>query len=418
VPVSIADRPTLGVPQRPLRRSDRDSILGGVCAGLAVRLGLSERTIRVVFCLSAFFGGFGFLAYLAMWILLIRSGEDSSIAQRLRERRRDLWSRLLLWSAIAVVVVGVLSGGRIGTSGFVVFWLFLIGAVAIWRGSSIDEQVRIRAFASAAPVVGVVSVRGWKAVAYRLVPGLALVIIGLNVIGHVGGVWGAAVPALVGAAVLVGGVSILLAPWWLQTVRDLTNERRARVRAEERATMVAHIHDSVLQTLTLIERAAASESDVIRLARAQERELRQWLFDPDSLNGSSSSASFAILMRRIEDDVEKEYGIKVELVVVGDCETDERTTALVAAAREATVNSAKWSDASVVSIYAEVETDLISVFVRDQGCGFDPDQVASDRQGIALSIRGRILQSGGTATIRSTPGSGTEVQLVLPRPRA
>lgn len=182
--------------------------------------------------------------------------------------------------------------------------------------------------------------------------------------------------------------------------------------------MVAHIHDSVLQTLTLIERAAASESDVIRLARAQERELRQWLFDPDSLNGSSSSASFAILMRRIEDDVEKEYGIKVELVVVGDCETDERTTALVAAAREATVNSAKWSDASVVSIYAEVETDLISVFVRDQGCGFDPDQVASDRQGIALSIRGRILQSGGTATIRSTPGSGTEVQLVLPRPRA
>lgn len=414
MPVSIADSPTLGVPQRPLRRSRHDAVLGGVCAGLAVRLGLSQRAIRVVFSLTAVFGGLGVLAYLTLWLLLTRSGEDLSIAQRLTGRR-DLFSKVLLWSAVAVIIVGAFSIHRIGTSGFVIFWLLVIGAVTIWRGSSNDEQSRIRAFANAAPVLGVVSVRGWRAVAYRLVPGVVLVVIGLNVLNQVGGVWGAAVPALIGAIVLIGGASILLAPWWLETVRELTNERRERVRAEERATMVAHLHDSVLQTLTLIERAAANEADVIRLARAQERELRQWLFSPSSAGERSVSQSFASLARKIEDDVENDYGVKVELVAVGDCEADDRMLALLAAAREAAVNAAKWSGATTVSIYAEVEPDLVSVFVRDLGRGFDLDQVANDRQGITLSIRGRMNQVGGTAVIRTGAGAGTEVQLELPR---
>ena len=179
--------------------------------------------------------------------------------------------------------------------------------------------------------------------------------------------------------------------------------------------MVAHIHDSVLQTLTLIERAAGNEADVVRLARAQERELRQWLFNPDSIGDDSRSTSFAGLVSRIEADIEHDYGVKVELVMVGDCPVDERVSALANAGREAAVNAAKWSGATMVSIFAEVETDTISMFVRDTGIGFDTTTVASDRQGIALSIKQRMNQHGGYATIRSTPGSGTEVQLIRPR---
>jgi signal transduction histidine kinase len=416
MPVTTASQPTLGVPQRPLRRSATDAVLGGVCAGLAIRLGLRERTIRVLFSVGVLFGGLGLLVYVGLWLFLTRSGEERSIGERLKLRRRDIPTRFLLFGAIVVLVIALVSAERFGIAGLA--WTGLLGAlgmVAIWRGSSPDEQSRLRALVNAAPVVGATSVRGWRALFFRVVPGVVLVVVGLHVLNRVGGVWGAAVPALVGAMVLVVGLLVLLAPWWLQTVRDLTNERRERVRIEEKATMVAHIHDSVLQTLTLIERAAGNEEQVVRLARAQERELRQWLFNLDPVEGTPSSASFAALAGRIEADVESDYGVKVELVIVGDCDTDDRVLALLGAAREAAVNSAKWSGAPVVSIYGEVERETISLFVRDVGRGFDTQAVASDRQGIVLSIKGRMSQAGGRASIRSTPGSGTEVHLELPR---
>jgi signal transduction histidine kinase len=185
------------------------------------------------------------------------------------------------------------------------------------------------------------------------------------------------------------------------------------VRAEERAAMVAHLHDSVLQTLTLIERAAANGGDVTRLARNQERELRQWLFSPETI--ANSSTSFVGLVGAIEHDVENDYGVKVELVTVGDCVPDERVLALVAAGREAAINAAKWSEASSVSIFTEVEPKSISLFVRDRGVGFDSDAIPADRQGVALSIRQRMAQFGGESIINTSVGAGTEVQLVMPR---
>jgi signal transduction histidine kinase len=177
--------------------------------------------------------------------------------------------------------------------------------------------------------------------------------------------------------------------------------------------MVAHLHDSVLQTLTLIERAAGNEGDVVRLARNQERELRQWLFSPETV--TDASTSFVGLVGAIEHDVENDYGVRVELVTVGDCVPDERVTTLVAAGREAAINAAKWSQAESVSIFTEVEKNSISLFVRDRGVGFDLDAVPADRQGIALSIRQRMSQLGGEAHINTTLGTGTEVQLVMPR---
>ena len=144
----------------------------------------------------------------------------------------------------------------------------------------------------------------------------------------------------------------------------------------------------------------------------QERELREWLFSPE---GSADASSFLGDLRGLEDEIENDYGVRVELVVVGDCESDERVTALVAAGREAAINAARWSGAELISIYAEVEGSTLSLFVRDQGSGFDPDDVPADRQGIALSIRQRVTQRGGTVTLKSTLGTGTEVQLVLAR---
>jgi signal transduction histidine kinase len=165
--------------------------------------------------------------------------------------------------------------------------------------------------------------------------------------------------------------------------------------------------------LTLIERAAGNESDVVRLARNQERELRQWLFSPETV--TNASTSFVGLVGAIEHDVENDYGVRVELVTVGDCVPDARVVSLVAAAREAAINAAKWSQAESVSIFTEVETNSISIFVRDRGVGFDLDAVPADRQGIALSIRQRVSQLGGEVFINTTVGSGTEVQLVMPR---
>jgi signal transduction histidine kinase len=417
MPVTTANKPILGVPQLPLRRSSAGSVLGGVCSGLAVRLGVRDRTIRIMFSASALFFGVGLLLYVAVWLLLARSGEEASIGSRLVAKRRQAQSLLLLLVVVLAVLAFLNALNLRGTGGFA--WsiaLSAIGLFAVWHGSSPDEKAHLEGVINAAPMMGAASSRGWKALLLRVVPGIVLVVVGLQILNKIGGIWGAAVPALLGAVVLLVGLLVLLAPWWLQNVKDLSSERRERVRIEERASMVAHIHDSVLQTLTLIERVASSESDVIRLARAQERELRQWLFNPDSVGTSGpTDDSFASLLGAVENDVENDYGVKVQLVVVGDCPSDEKTRLLVAAGREAAINAAKWSTASTITIFGEVETTKISLFVRDTGQGFDPDNVASDRQGIALSIKQRMTQIGGGTLIRSTLGHGTEVELVLPR---
>jgi signal transduction histidine kinase len=180
--------------------------------------------------------------------------------------------------------------------------------------------------------------------------------------------------------------------------------------------MAAHVHDSVLQTLALIQRFADDPHDVVRLARAQERELRSWLFEgkpPGAIGEEATvlSEGVGLLQRQVEAD----HGIAVQVVLVGDCELDDALRALLDAAKEATVNSAKWSGADQVSLFAEVEADTIMLYVRDRGKGFDPDAVPEGRQGIAQSIKARVARFGGSAVIRSAPGEGAEVQLSMPR---
>jgi signal transduction histidine kinase len=247
---------------------------------------------------------------------------------------------------------------------------------------------------------------------------------GLGVIIGVGGVLvlvlghssGSGLRPLGGALLVIAAIVVIFGPWWLSLLRDLMSERQARALAEERAQMAAHVHDSVLQTLALIQRSANDPQHVVRLARAQERELRSWLFEgqpPGAVGAEATNLAggIAALQRQVEAD----HGIAVQVVVVGDRPLDDRLRALLLAAREATVNAAKWSGASEVSVYAEVEENAVTVFVRDRGRGFDPGDVPVDRQGITQSIRGRMARFGGSATIRSTPGRGAEVELSMPQ---
>ncbi len=412
--ITTSSHAVVGTPLRPLRRGRDNCILGGVCGGFATRLGIKERNIRVIFALLALFFGLGILLYMTFWLVLTRSGEEHSIIQQIFQNRREAQIVLVAFIATLILVIALQSTGTRVSDGF--GWPLLLSAFAafaIWRGASTDERNHLTDFFNTAPVIGGAFSKSRKGVVLRVVIGAGLVIFGLDQLNRLGGVWRSAGSALFGTAVLVIGVLVLFAPWWLQNVRELTSERRERVRVEERAAMVAHLHDSVLQTLTLIERAAANEGDVVRLARNQERELRQWLFSPET--HTNASTSFVGLVGTIEHDVENDYGVRVDLVTVGDCVPDDRVTTLVAAGREAAINAAKWSEAASISIFTEVEPNSISFFVRDRGVGFDLDTIPVDRQGIAMSIRQRMSQLGGEAFITTAVGDGTEVQLVLPR---
>ena len=181
--------------------------------------------------------------------------------------------------------------------------------------------------------------------------------------------------------------------------------------------MAARLHDSVLQTLALIQRRAEDPQQIVQLARAQERELRSWLFEGRA-PGDADATTFAEGIRAIQRDVEARHGTPVEIVTVGDCPLDDDLGALLGAAREATVNAAKWSGANVISLYAEVEADKVEVAVRDRGKGFDPGTVPNDRKGLAESIHGRMTRHGGAVAVNTAPGEGTKVTLTMPRTAA
>jgi signal transduction histidine kinase len=196
-------------------------------------------------------------------------------------------------------------------------------------------------------------------------------------------------------------------------VQDLGAERRERIRSQERSEVAAHLHDSVLQTLALIQRRADSAPEVLRLARSQERALRAWLYS--RRDDSTGQQTLAGAVEAVAAEVETDHGVPVDVVTVGDCPVDERLNAVVRAAREAMVNAAKFAGVDHVDVFVEVEDGDVTVFVRDTGVGFDPDAVPDDRRGIADSVVGRMARHGGSGTVRSTPGDGTEVELHMAR---
>jgi signal transduction histidine kinase/phage shock protein PspC (stress-responsive transcriptional regulator) len=398
----------------PLRRAREDRLAAGLAAGIAARTGVDVTLVRLAFVVTALLGGFGVAAYVAGWLLLPAEGADGSIANRALNDRRGLALAAGLGSLLVILlIIATMLGARWFNSVAWALVVSVVGLTLIWRNAPADEQGILRRLAD--PVLGLAGAGGRRRPLLRIVTAVLLLIIGMAALlsGHTAH---ALLLPLAGLLFVIIAIVIMMGPWWLRIARDLVIERQARARAEERADMAAHLHDSVLQTLALIQRRAGQPQQVVQLARAQERELRSWLFDgmpPGSADGQVTTLAGGV--RLIQQEVEAQHGITVETVTVGDCELDDDLNALLAAAREATVNAAKWSGAGTVALFAEVEPAEVVLFVRDRGRGFDPAAVPGDRKGLAESIRGRVARHGGSATVRSVPGEGTEVSLMMPR---
>ena len=392
-----------GTSRPRLERSRSDRVIGGVAAGIAHHLGVEATTARVAFVLLTFAFGFGIVVYLLTWLLAPQEAVDPTVRPAARRLIRPTLSQALGAGLILVGVVIVLfvSGFWFGEAFAWPVTLAAIGFAVLWARSGEDRRGR-------SPVDVVIS--GRRPVA-RVAIGSLLIVGAMTVFLANSYSISTAGPALLAALVAIGGLGLIGGPWIWSIGRDLIEERNTRIRTEERAEMAAHLHDSVLQTLALIQRAPA-QREMASLARTQERELRAWLYGrAPTLAGARLRDAVDAMAGRVE----REQQVKVEAIVVGDADLDERTRALVAAVGEATLNAARHSGATEVSVYVEAEGDATTAYVRDLGTGFEPDTVAADRRGIADSIVGRLERHGGTAHVTSRPGGGTEVAMRLPR---
>lgn len=410
---------------RDVRRAARDTqepIVGGVAAGLARHLGLPVLWVRAGFVLAAALGGLGVVFYAGLWLVLPSDAgfeaEAPGLESASRGGRRPGRIRRLgdVGPAIALAALGfgaiLVVEALLGQGA--VFWplfIALVGIALLWRQA--DEAQRERWLDTTGridPVRVVVGSGGWAAYA-RIAAGLALIVTALVLFSLRAGSFEMARDVTVAALLTVLGLAIVVGPWMYRLASDLTAERAERVRTQERADVAAHLHDSVLQTLALIQKNAQDGPTVARLARSQERDLRAWLYAAEGTDDSTVASALRGVAAAVEDD----HGVSVEVVTVGDCPLTEPLRAVVNATREAVTNAAKHAGTGQVDVYAEIGDDAIDVFVRDRGRGFDPGSVPDDRYGVRNSIVDRMHRHGGSAEVRSAPGEGTEVRLHLPR---
>ncbi len=411
-----------------------------MCAGLAAHLGVGVGVVRLVMALLGLAGGAGVALYVFWW-LTVPSGDPaaardeqrpaslSRLAPRLQGSVRRLPVRDVAIGVVllggAALLVALRTGVDVEVSWVIPVLIALAGAALAWSQLDAVERGRLLTRAGGRTPAGVLRIAG----------GVVLVLVGIVLLVGQDARPTQIVRAAVAAVAVLGGVAIVLAPWWLKLVRELGDERAARAREAERADIAAHLHDSVLQTLALI-RARSSDADTVaRLARAQERELREWLYDDRPSPGTSLAAELRGLVAEVEDGRvgrraepigapvgstggstgETDPGpVVVDVVVVGDCTPTQETAALLQATREALVNAVAHGGPPY-SVYLEVSDAAVEVFVRDRGDGFDMEDVAPDRFGVRESILGRVQRRGGKAEIISRPGWGTEVRLRVPR---
>jgi signal transduction histidine kinase len=401
----------------PLRRDPADRLGGGVAAGVAAWRGFNATTVRIVFVLATLVSaGWGVPLYVLAWLFLPAAGAEASIVSKARTDSGGI--RLAVGLASLLIFVLLIAGAL--NDGLFISWAWpqvfsVAGLALIWRNAPEEEQATLRHLLEplgAAVATGGVAPRRRSVV--RLVIAAVLLTAGLAWLFSAHASLALLRP-LGGVVLVIAAIVLSLGPWWLRIARDLVLERQAKVRAEERLDIAARVHDSVLQTLALIQRRADDPQKVVQLARLQERELRSWLFEGRDPGEADAELTLTAGVRQIQQDVEAGYGVPVEAVTVGDCALDDSLNALLAAAREATVNAAKWSGASVISLFAEVEPGEVSLVVRDRGQGFDPESVPADRKGLAESVHGRMTRRGGTATVTTAPGEGTKVTLKMPR---
>jgi len=415
----------------PILRDTQRGLVAGVLAGLGRRIGVDPVVLRVAFVITVIgTGGLVLLAYLVAWAALpAAEGGSAPMARfgRLARVRGD-WRVAV---GVALLTLSALLAFRelgIWWSDPVAWPLVLaaFGAALLWVRTKPSAPLAAeptptpREPETAAPRTQPQAARprAWSRLAEEyggafgvlLVIGAALLFLSSNHI--LGGLRDAALTAVV----VVVALGLILAPFLWRLARNLAAERAERIRSQERAQVAAHLHDSVLQTLTLMQKRAGDSREVAALARRQERELREWLAGDQRAGDERSLASE---LRLAAESIEDDHRIAIESVVVGDCELDNPAEAVLGAAREALLNAARHSgDAGPIRVYAEIDRAGIALFVRDRGGGFDPDAVAADRRGVRESIVGRMQRAGGRADIRSSPGGGTEVAIEIARGRA
>ena len=343
-------------------------MIAGVCAGIARTLAVDVTLVRLAFTLLGLAAGAGILLYLALWAY----GR----------------SRRVVWVALLSLVAGSLFLHALGLSDRAVLGIALVagGLALVWREGG-----------------------GFRADAPVSYGGLALAGVGAVLLLH-GGDPSASVLA---PGAVAGALLLIAGPWLWRLALERDAERAARIRSQERAEVAARVHDSVLQTLALVQRHAQEPRRVAAIARRQERELRGWLYGDRPIG--DESASLVAALSAAAADVEELYGVRIELASAGDCPVDDAVGALVLAAREAMTNAAKFAGTDEIDVYVEVDEEAVAVFVRDRGAGFDRAGVPPGRRGLAESIEGRLARAGGRAAVTSAPGAGTEVELRLPR---
>lgn len=390
--------PPPGRPRRPLVRSAQHRVLFGVCGGIGDALGVDPVLVRLAFAVAAAAGGIGVAVYLAAALLL--PGPPADAPRRpYRDRAQEaIGIGLLLFVGAAVLSsTGILIPLDVLGPGV----LLLGGLALIWRQASPDGTPTVPELAGQPDAREVA----------RTLLGLMLVGGGALLFLRLGADATAFVSAAIAASIAAAGIGLLVGPRLRRARVEAEAERGERIRTEERARVAARLHDSVLQTLALIQRTPDARQAQL-LARRQERELRAWLYGGED---ADAPETFAAALRHAAEAVEADYGVGVRLVQPRDAPLDEDLAALVAAAREAITNAAKHAGVQEISVLARVTDEEASIFVRDRGSGFERAAVAPDRRGLRESVEARMSRHGGRATIESAPGEGTEIELTLPR---
>lgn len=368
-------------PYPVMSRPQSGRVVAGVAAGMAQNLGVSALSVRIALTALTLLGGVGAMAYAGLWIFTPALDDAPST-------RRSPLSLVLVFLALAGSAVGVLGVSGASLSVAVPLAVVAIGAVLAWLAYDRGLNTPVGLVAVAAGAVLVIGGVVVAAVTWESGSGSAILATALTLVGF----------------------GALVVPLVLRLWRSLSQEQAAKAVSEERAEIAARLHDSVLQTLALIQKRAGDSREVTRLARAQERELRAWLFDAPSAAPTTCFGALEAACGEVEDL----FDMRVSAVTVGeDAELTESAKLLIQAVREAMVNAGKHAGVDVVDVYAELLAGELSIFVRDRGVGFDVEDIPADRHGIRDSIRARVEGAGGRVRISSTPGEGTEVELTV-----
>lgn len=427
--VSMPSAAVPAAPDRlPLLRPRRGRRIAGVCAALSAHLGVDVRVIRLVMIVTSLMGGLGAVLYLFLW-MTVPPGDPWATAREHSPTSRAVpplttmeapsppwWAAIpikdVAIGAVLVTTAALLIADRAGVHlpwGVVLAVVVtVIGLFLAWGQLNETQRGQLAKHVGGRTPTSIMRITG----------GIALVVVGVVLLlgQERGGTM--LMPALVSAVAVLVGAGLVLAPWWLRLMRDLADERASSARARERADIAAHLHDSVLQTLALIQRSAHQPGEVTRLARNQERELRQWLYEDTPQEGTSVQEDARALIATIENDMTAALGghepVTIDVVIVGDTPPDDTSHAMLQALGEGVKNAVRHGRPPV-SVYLEISDHTMDGSVTDRGDGFDIDAIPHDRFGVRESIIGRVERRGGTAQYKRRAASGTELRITVPR---